>query len=116
MTDAIFKINGWQQENRFFEVELLPKTYIDEDDVQGISSIFNCHQYAGEEYVGCPFRPKFALKTQHGAWVHPSFYYGHPDEYSVDADFIHLEDQEYQDLKDGLIKPKTFEELLDLDE
>ena len=37
----VFMIHGWREDKAVFEVELLLKSWIECEDVQGISSIFN---------------------------------------------------------------------------
>ena len=41
----VFKIHGWRKDKAVFEVELLLKSWIECEDVQGISSIFNTQPY-----------------------------------------------------------------------
>ena len=38
----VLKVNGWHQDDRFFEVQVTHETYLDDEDIRGIASIFNC--------------------------------------------------------------------------
>ena len=50
----VLKVNGWLKDDRFFEVELTHNTYLDDEDIRGIASIFNCTEYA-KDFLGCAF-------------------------------------------------------------
>ena len=92
----VLKVNGWHQDDRFFEVQLTHETYLDDEDIRGIASIFNCAEYA-KDFLGCAFTTKFVLKTTGGVWVHPCLYHN-DQEISVDDAFILLEEVEYLEL------------------
>ena len=92
----VLKVNGWLKDDRFFEVELTHNTYLGDEDIRGIASIFNCTEYA-KDFLGCAFTTKFILKTKSGVWIHPCAYWN-DQEISVDDDFFKIEELCYLEL------------------
>lgn len=80
----VFKIHGWRKDKAVFEVELLLKSWIDCEDVRGISSIFNTPPY-NDNCSGCQFVLSFSLIVGDKVFYHP--YLEDQDEYYVEMEF-----------------------------
>ena len=80
----VFKIHGWRKDKAVFEVELLLKSWIDCEDVQGISSIFNTQPY-NDNCSGCQFVLSFVLIVGDKVFYHP--YLEDQDDYYVEMGF-----------------------------
>ena len=90
----VFKIHGWRKDKAVFEVELLLKSWIECEDVQGISSIFNTQPY-NDFSSGCQFTLSFVLIVGEDVFYHP--YLEDQDDYYVEMEFNSCSKKLYED-------------------
>lgn len=90
----VFKIHGWRKDKAVFEVELLLKSWIDCEDVRGISSIFNTQPH-NDLSSGCQFTLSFVLIVGEDVFYHP--YLEDQDDYYVEMEFNSCSKKFYED-------------------
>ncbi|MBQ0114081.1 MAG: hypothetical protein KBT03_13205 [Bacteroidales bacterium] len=102
----IFKVHGWRKDKAVFEVELLLKSWLDCEDIQVISSIFNTTPYS-DSCSGCQFILSFVLIVGDDVFYHP--YLEDQENYWVEMKFESSDRKWYEESILGKFNQKDWE-------